>query len=122
MLAVAIVGLTTGITIEGMRLKRRHDNLSARFQKHARMEQYLRRAEAFDGDGSRLPYGPPPADFERMSTLKIQRRRRPDLWSRLVDHHVAMTSKYRRATRYPWLPVEPDPPEPEWQWLFRPFP
>ena len=120
MVAVAIIGLMTGGTIEGMRLKRRHDYFLARFQKYAQLEQFLRRAEALDGDASRLPYGPPPADFERMSMLKIQMRRRPDRWSRLVDHHVAMTSKYRRATRYPWLPVGPDPPAPEWQWYFRP--
>jgi hypothetical protein len=24
-----------------------------------------------------------------------------------------MAAKYERAARYPWLPVEPDPPEPE---------
>ena len=28
-------------------------------------------------------------------------------------HHAALRSKYERAARYPWLPVEPDPPEPE---------
>jgi hypothetical protein len=27
--------------------------------------------------------------------------------------HAALAEKYRHATLYPWLPVEPDPPEPE---------
>lgn len=27
-------------------------------------------------------------------------------------YHRALKIKYERATRYPWLPVEPDPPEP----------
>jgi hypothetical protein len=27
--------------------------------------------------------------------------------------HTQMAEKYRRAARYPWLPVEPDPPKPE---------
>lgn len=27
--------------------------------------------------------------------------------------HEAMARKYRDGARYPWLPVEPDPPEPE---------
>lgn len=27
--------------------------------------------------------------------------------------HAAMRVKYERAARYPWLPVEPDPPAPE---------
>jgi hypothetical protein len=26
--------------------------------------------------------------------------------------HEAMADKYERAARYPWLCVEPDPPEP----------
>ena len=32
---------------------------------------------------------------------------------RLTEYHEAMIVKYERATRYPWLPVAPDPPEPE---------
>ena len=31
---------------------------------------------------------------------------------RRADYHGAMRRKYERAARYPWLPVEPDPPEP----------
>ena len=27
-------------------------------------------------------------------------------------YHTAMVRKYRHAARYPWLPVEPDPPNP----------
>jgi hypothetical protein len=27
-------------------------------------------------------------------------------------YHTALVQKYERAARYPWLPVEPDPPEP----------
>lgn len=27
--------------------------------------------------------------------------------------HTYMWAKYTRASRYPWLPVAPDPPEPE---------
>jgi hypothetical protein len=29
-----------------------------------------------------------------------------------ADYHQAMWLKYLRASRTPWLPVEPDPPEP----------
>jgi hypothetical protein len=35
------------------------------------------------------------------------------LHARLVAHHDIMRRKYERAARWPWLPVEPDPPEPE---------
>jgi hypothetical protein len=31
---------------------------------------------------------------------------------RLFEWHESMARKYERAARYPWLPVEPDPPEP----------
>ena len=29
--------------------------------------------------------------------------------------HLMLRDKYERALRYPWLPIEPDPPEPESQ-------
>jgi hypothetical protein len=32
---------------------------------------------------------------------------------RRADYHAALRRKYERAARYPWLPVEPDPPEPK---------
>ena len=44
---------------------------------------------------------PPPIRAGRMS----QERR--------ISYHEAMKQKYERASRYPWLPVLPDPPEPE---------
>jgi hypothetical protein len=31
---------------------------------------------------------------------------------RLADWHLELRDKYRRASRHPWLPVAPDPPEP----------
>jgi hypothetical protein len=30
-----------------------------------------------------------------------------------ADRHKALHIKYEHAARYPWLPIEPDPPEPE---------
>ena len=32
---------------------------------------------------------------------------------RISSYHAAMAAKYRHTARFPWLPVEPDPPEPE---------
>ena len=37
-------------------------------------------------------------------------------YDRMMDranHHAAMAHKYEHAARYPWLPVKPDPPEPD---------
>jgi hypothetical protein len=30
----------------------------------------------------------------------------------LARHYDALAAKYRDAARFPWLPVEPDPPQP----------
>jgi hypothetical protein len=32
---------------------------------------------------------------------------------RKAAYHAAMLRKWKRAADYPWLPVEPDPPEPQ---------
>src|SRR5690242_6532202 len=29
-------------------------------------------------------------------------------------YYLRLAAKYRRAARFPWLPVPPDPPPPEW--------
>ena len=34
-------------------------------------------------------------------------------YQRLVFYHGGVARKYWHAASYPWLPVEPDPPEPE---------
>jgi hypothetical protein len=31
-----------------------------------------------------------------------------------TDYHLKLMGKWIKAARSPWLPVEPDPPEPEW--------
>jgi hypothetical protein len=31
-----------------------------------------------------------------------------------VNYHLDLEFKWSAAARHPWLPVEPDPPEPEW--------
>jgi hypothetical protein len=35
------------------------------------------------------------------------------VWEPAPRWHSAMWKKYDRLARYPWLPVEPDPPPPE---------
>jgi hypothetical protein len=36
----------------------------------------------------------------------------PEFVERMGDYHEEMARKYRRAARFPWLTVEPDPSEP----------
>jgi len=32
---------------------------------------------------------------------------------RKAAYHAAMLRKWKRASDYPWLPIKPDPPEPD---------
>jgi hypothetical protein len=73
---------------------------------------YLERATYYDGEFRVNDYQA--RNFERahverpreyFDVYAAQRRERAD-WARILK------AKYERATRYPWLPVEPDPPEP----------
>ena len=51
-------------------------------------------------------FGPP-------NDAEIQLIKRHNEWNeRFKEHHRRLALKYRRAARFPWLPVEPDPPEP----------
>jgi hypothetical protein len=36
-----------------------------------------------------------------------------DNLEQIADHYDALARKYDRAARFPWLPIGPDPPEPE---------
>ncbi len=54
--------------------------------------------------------------IHRADAARLIRQHHPRdsaLLQRRVEHHLKMGVKYERAARYPWLPVEPDPPEPE---------
>jgi hypothetical protein len=98
MVAVAIVGTIAGILIE------RHARFSRLAAFHRSYLPGLRILEA-SGTGSpldRLAWRD--QDGKVVSTGEILH----DYWRCL------MASKYEYASRYPWLPVEPDPPEPEW--------
>jgi hypothetical protein len=111
MIAVAVVGM--GLGIEGYR--RRLVSVSVRHRQVAmayRLDAQMYKIEAmaaelerttqvgFIGFTSDNPSGPNEDDG-------IARR------FRLAAHYQELALKYRRAAGYPWLPVEPDAPEPE---------
>jgi hypothetical protein len=48
------------------------------------------------------------AEERRIALASAEARER-----RFNRYYEFMIAKYERAARYPWLPVEPDPPEPE---------
>jgi hypothetical protein len=85
MLVVAIVAVVLGA-------RSWYEGRSARFREMARRysKSWLENADIVVGD-----------------------RESDETQARRSEHHRAMWEKYLRASRQPWLPVEPDPPEPE---------
>jgi hypothetical protein len=86
MIAVAVVAVASAI---GLGLRRR----SARFDRLA--DHHF----ALAG-----PSYPRPTGWELSG---------PAIFTPLGSWHFALARKYHRAARRPWLPVPPDPPEPE---------
>jgi hypothetical protein len=84
MLAVAIVGFVLGVTIE-------RQNRFRKIEAHHQAE--------FANLVSRSPY----ISFSNFSEA-VNRR---------LDWHETMRLKYEHAALHPWLPVSPDPSEPE---------
>ncbi len=51
--------------------------------------------------------------IELVKTGRMGDAARAAMLRRRMDWHCDMWQKYGHAARYPWLPVPPDPPEPE---------
>lgn len=111
MLAVAVVGVVLGLA------QRRAD-----FRRRARLHWVTAYSAVeenkpdLNGEWERFWFSespnPPkprpytPAEAEVIEAWFATRQRR-------IAYHEAMSRKYDRAARRPWLPVPPDPPEPE---------
>ena len=65
-----------------------------------RASEYRGRADSYGIRVIMVDSGLSPDDLERKNR-------------RLNEYYESMQRKYDRAARYPWLPVAPDPPEPE---------
>jgi hypothetical protein len=102
MIVVAVVAVLIGVPLEMNRRSRRFARLAL---SHANVAmEHFSWILVFGGDPPPLDDVPPaglgPARYlHRAKTLML--------------YHQALKRKYERATRLPWLPVEPDPPEPE---------
>jgi hypothetical protein len=123
MVIVVIVGVVMGAIVGGVRLKRRHSYFLARVQSHAEREDDCReRKRLFDAlewnSAAEIEWktkdkqggSPEVARAKRTRALVHDHKERA---TRGIAYHAAMAQKYRYAARYPWFPVEPDPPEPE---------
>lgn len=113
---VLVAGLLLGGIVGSYRLKRRRDSFLAHLRYHVqtvnvweRQERTVRHLAQLGEEDNEPDF----AEHERFTAGQIARR---------VAYHAAMARKYRRAARYPWLPVEPDPPEPEFELFSRRHP
>jgi hypothetical protein len=98
---VAVVAATLGGFLEYRRLMRKAAEYRARAADHAGIEQTLR--TIIEKSGPNSPVDISPGNGLRSKRFTAQA---------VADHEAALRLKYERAAGYPWLPVEPDPPEP----------
>jgi hypothetical protein len=126
MTAVAIVGMLMGALVGCCRLMRQHDLLLSEYRYHQRVLDWCTVQEIAVRESSRiydditdllegrkiglnmllgLLSSRPIVDADRPAVARLHR---------ITAHHAAMARKYEHAARYPWLPVEPDLPEPQW--------
>jgi hypothetical protein len=99
MLVVAVVGLAMSGGVWGYRmwrLSRDYDGLA---------ESYKRRVIVSRDDG-RLFRGNSTANDDYAAAWMAR-------CSAKAADYAALVRQYELAARYPWLPVDPDPPEPE---------
>ena len=103
MMAVAAIGLMIG---GGVVLKQRRDYFLSLAQSHQKEVA----SSTARGNALKSRFG----GTAGMTVEEITRLH--DDYERMMDradHHASLARKYEEAARYPWLPVEPDPPEPE---------
>jgi hypothetical protein len=102
MVAVAMVAVLIGVGLEVARRSRRFARLTADHTKAA--------LEYFHTE---MVLGGWPPQFQNLSPAELGRIGYLSQVRAWVHYHSALTEKYERAARYPWLPVARDPPEPE---------
>jgi hypothetical protein len=100
MIVVAVVAGLMAAWIGLARLRLLSSGYRARAEQHAGIEGTLRRIIASEGADALVDISPEPGHRSRRFTAQA-----------VAKHEAALCRKYERAARYPWLPLEPDPPE-----------
>jgi hypothetical protein len=124
MVVVVIVGLLMG----GVRLKERRSHLLSRAQIHKERAAFYPKLESRErqicAEYPRLIAGlkrlqryrnrePVQSRLEDLTSLLDLSRRNLARWTNRTTYYAATAHKYQHVARDPWLPVEPDPPQPE---------
>jgi hypothetical protein len=113
MIVVAIAGLVMGVGVWGYRMWRLSRFYAGAAQMHrAFAGSYVRHA-AFDlqraHDVEMILAAHPPNERALLSNLWAAQCRKD---AEMATYCATLARKYECAASYPWLPVEPDPPEP----------
>jgi hypothetical protein len=125
MVVALIVGLAMGGVVSVYRLKRRRDSSLSLLRYHGEAErlyvqyerswrdslQHTERMLNVLEDGVRRAGDDDALELKLFRRAAERERRYAADAARAHAYHAAMAHKYERAARYPWLPVEPDPPK-----------
>jgi hypothetical protein len=111
MIAVAVVGILTAWGIEG---ERRRARFADQCFLHFLNGEFKRECLDEVGLPDELGFGPVIPGFEKEHADMVDGHRKASKWLvAQVVYYKHMHAKYEFASRYPWLPVLPDPPRPE---------
>ena len=111
MIAVAVVGIFTAWGIEG---ERRRARFSEENFLHSLNHDFKQECLYKVGLPDEIGLGPVIPGFEKDHARMVEDRMKLSRWLvSKVEYYKFMAAKYEFAARYPWLPVLPDPPEPE---------
>jgi hypothetical protein len=113
MVAVAGVALLIGGQFEFVRLKRLSREYAGRAINATQALEYAQISAGWSHERWLAECREIDWKQGQWSVFQLPRPFPPDIARARVDHWESIRSKYDWATRYPWLPVDPDPPAPE---------
>jgi hypothetical protein len=127
MVVVAIVALTLGATVWGIKMRRLTSSNAIIARMHLQLEtrhrgdeaMWLRATQQIEKLEEERDQAGPHLDEDTYADSEwanhhLQRlSEAAERSRRLADHHAALKRKYERAARYPWLTIERGPPEPK---------
>jgi hypothetical protein len=129
-MVVVAVALVMAVIVGGLRLRQRREALAIRAIGHAMRKaecEHLKhnskqmliltdlRNNILSQERSLGSDDPPRPDkglTHRAKAAKLDWHEEAVRMDRAIAYHAAMQRKYEDAAQRPWLPVEPDPPEP----------
>jgi hypothetical protein len=114
MVLVAFVGVAIGGPIEITRLRQISYGYWVRSRRIAARELMVQRGATLSHEAWLAQVRDiDRAERETGGWVKMARPFLPERCGRLIPYFESLRLKYERAARYPWLPVERDPPMPK---------